>query len=123
MINIKKNWPVILILAIAIVFGAMTWPKGPDIRIGEYYKELKIHQGLDLLGGTHLVYEADMSKIPAADRGNALESVKTVIEQIIISQIIIFILSLLGLYRLNWAVNNLNFALIMDIEAAPSAFS
>lgn len=78
----RKNWiSVILILIIAAVFGALTWPKGPDIKIGKYYKEVKIHQGLDLLGGTHMVYEADMSKIDPKDRSNALESAKAVIEQ------------------------------------------
>lgn len=37
--------------------------------------------GLDLQGGTHLVYEADMSEIPDADRIQALEGVKDVIER------------------------------------------
>lgn len=37
--------------------------------------------GLDLQGGTHLVYEADMSQIPAADRPEALEGVRDVIER------------------------------------------
>lgn len=37
--------------------------------------------GLDLKGGTHLVYDADMSQIPQEERLNALESVKNVIER------------------------------------------
>jgi len=37
--------------------------------------------GLDLQGGTHLVYEADMSQIPEEDRIEALEGVKDVIER------------------------------------------
>ena len=37
--------------------------------------------GLDLQGGTHLVYEADMSQIPEEDRPAALEGVKDVIER------------------------------------------
>lgn len=37
--------------------------------------------GLDLLGGTHLVYEADMSQIPVTDRGEALDGVRDVIER------------------------------------------
>lgn len=37
--------------------------------------------GLDLQGGTHLVYEADMSQIPEEDRDNALEGVRDVIER------------------------------------------
>ena len=37
--------------------------------------------GLDLQGGTHLVYEADMSQIPAVERGEALSGVRDVIER------------------------------------------
>lgn len=37
--------------------------------------------GLDLQGGTHLVYEADMSLIPEEDRLAALEGVRDVIER------------------------------------------
>lgn len=37
--------------------------------------------GLDLQGGVHLVYEADMSAIDAEDRADALEGVKDVIER------------------------------------------
>jgi protein-export membrane protein SecD len=37
--------------------------------------------GLDLQGGAHLVYEADMSAIPADDRGDALEGIRDVIER------------------------------------------
>ena len=37
--------------------------------------------GLDLQGGTHLVYEADMSSIPAGDQADALEGVRDVIER------------------------------------------
>lgn len=37
--------------------------------------------GLDLQGGTHLVYEANMSEIPEGDRLEALEGVRDVIER------------------------------------------
>lgn len=37
--------------------------------------------GLDLQGGVHLVYEADMSAIAEADRADALEGVRDVIER------------------------------------------
>lgn len=37
--------------------------------------------GLDLKGGAHLVYEADMSQIAEVDRGAALEGVRDVIER------------------------------------------
>ena len=78
----KKVWiNVVLILLVAVLAGIIDWPKGPDIKIGSYFKELKVYQGLDLLGGTNMVYEADMSKIDAKDRDNALEGVKSVINR------------------------------------------
>ena len=48
---------------------------------------LKIHKvfpfrlGLDLQGGTHLVYEGDLSTIPESDRKDAMNSVRGVIER------------------------------------------
>lgn len=78
----RKVWiTFFIILAIAILSGVIAWPKGPDIKIGGTYKQIKIHQGLDLLGGAHLVYEADMGKIGYDERGDALEGVKTVIDR------------------------------------------
>ncbi len=78
----QKLWyTFIFILLTAMVAGVIDWPKGPNIKIGEYRKELKIHQGLDLLGGTHLVYEADMSKIDFQEKDNSLEGVKSVIDR------------------------------------------
>lgn len=37
--------------------------------------------GLDLLGGTQLIYQADVSNVPGADQGEALEGVRDVIER------------------------------------------
>jgi protein-export membrane protein SecD len=37
--------------------------------------------GLDLLGGTHLIYEADISQIPINERGDSLAGVRDVIER------------------------------------------
>jgi len=78
----QKIWIMFFfIIVIAFLAGIVDWPKGPNLKIGNYYKELKIYQGLDLLGGAHLVYQADMSKVNSKDRDNALEGVKTVIDR------------------------------------------
>ena len=37
--------------------------------------------GLDLKGGTHLLYDTDLSRIPNADRASAVEGVRDVIER------------------------------------------
>jgi len=44
-------------------------------------KEIPFHFGLDLQGGTHLVYQADMSQISGQDYGSALNGVRDVIER------------------------------------------
>lgn len=44
-------------------------------------QEIKTHLGLDLLGGTQLVLEADMTQIGQSDKDRALESAKEVIER------------------------------------------
>lgn len=46
-----------------------------------FTREFKTHLGLDLSGGTHMVLEADMKEIPVADRADALESSRQVIER------------------------------------------
>lgn len=78
----KKLWLTLGgILILFLLAGIVDWPKGPDIKIGNYKKELKVHLGLDLQGGTHLVYQADTSEIPSEDRAEALEGIRDVIEK------------------------------------------
>lgn len=44
-------------------------------------KQFKTQLGLDLSGGTHVVLNADMKDVPAADRNDALESSRQIIER------------------------------------------
>jgi len=78
----KKIWLVFGgIMLMAVLAGVVDYPKGPDIRIGDYFKEIKVHLGLDLQGGTHLVYQADTSNIPNEDKGSSIEGIRDVIER------------------------------------------
>lgn len=78
----KKIWLTFAgIIILTVLAGVVDYPKGPDIAIKDYNKELKVHLGLDLQGGTHLVYEADTSQIIEEDRVEALEGVRDVIER------------------------------------------
>lgn len=81
----KLRWSLVGIVLLAVVAGLMTWPKGPNFNLKplgiNYNKELKIHEGLDLRGGSHLVYEADMAKVPEGDRDQALQGAVNVIER------------------------------------------
>ncbi len=66
---------VFAILMLLVVTGLAAVPAPWNKALGEYTL------GLDLKGGVHLVYEADMSAIPAADRASALDGVRDVIER------------------------------------------
>ena len=63
---------LLFIVSFAVVFPQYTFGilEQDDFRLG-----------LDLRGGTHLVYEADMSDIAEAERGSALSGVKDVVER------------------------------------------
>lgn len=46
-----------------------------------FYRDLELALGLDLAGGSHLAFEADVSKIPAEDVSSALEGTRRAIER------------------------------------------
>lgn len=78
----KRVWLTFgAILLIVVLSGLVDYPKGPNIKIGSYTKELKVRLGLDLQGGTHLVYNADTSQIAEKDKASALNGVRDVIER------------------------------------------
>ncbi len=78
----KKIWLTFAgILILVLLAGIVDWPKGPDIRIKDYYKELKVHLGLDLQGGSHLVYEADLTRVEPQNYEEAMAGVRDVIEK------------------------------------------
>lgn len=78
----KKIWLSFLgIIILVVLAGVVDWPKGPDIRIQDYYKELKLHLGLDLQGGVHLIYQADLSNIKSENYEEAMQGVRDVIER------------------------------------------
>jgi len=83
-INVRQKLWLILggILALTVLSGLIVYPKGPDIAYqGKIYRELKVHLGLDLQGGTSLVYEADVSQVSAENRERAMQGVRDVIER------------------------------------------
>lgn len=79
------------LVLLAIVAGIMTFPKawnstmvGMQDSVGfhfPYVPENDFTLGLDLKGGAHLVYEADMSSVLDEEREQALEGVRDVIER------------------------------------------
>lgn len=77
-----KFWiGLIIILALATLAGFMDWPPGPTLRLGKMTKEIRVREGLDLQGGTRLVYQLDLAGISAKDQQQAIVSVKDVIDR------------------------------------------
>lgn len=76
---LRRNlWIFLLcILAITVLAGLIDWPSGPNI----FGREIKVHEGLDLQGGTHLVYELDTSKYGGKDVNSATQAVINVIDK------------------------------------------
>ncbi len=80
-ISLPKNVPV----HISRPFSFNTTVSSPDINLTfgpiSIHKDINTHLGLDLQGGTHLVLEANMDRIPPGDRATALEAVRQVIDR------------------------------------------
>ncbi|TSC94528.1 MAG: hypothetical protein Athens101410_769, partial [Parcubacteria group bacterium Athens1014_10] len=51
------------------------------IPFSEWFSSQKIHLGLDLQGGTHLIYKADVSNVPEKDIASSLDGIRDVIER------------------------------------------
>ncbi|MFA6194660.1 MAG: preprotein translocase subunit SecD [Patescibacteria group bacterium] len=92
-VRARAWWVLAVIFVFAIAVGLTAgghvynnWSKNlakktNDIVVLPVIKELPYNLGLDLQGGAHLVYSADVSTIAAADRADAMESVRDVIER------------------------------------------
>ncbi len=74
--------------AIILLAAAAAWivyPNGSRINLKKfkinYEQAFKVHLGLDLQGGSHLVYQADFKDVAQADRADALNAIRDTIER------------------------------------------
>jgi preprotein translocase subunit SecD len=83
---------IIIILVLAILAGILDYPKYFNQGVDFFNSKIKIFKiphfpnisfklGLDLQGGSHLVYEADLSQIGNKDKGEAMSGLRDVIER------------------------------------------
>lgn len=79
----KKIWFAFLgILVLGLVAGLIDYPRVPAWVPGvSFWNRYNVQLGLDLRGGSHLVYEADVAQVPTGERADALEGVRDVIER------------------------------------------
>ncbi len=66
---------LVIILVLAVISGIFVAPKW----LGAKYRPWRL--GLDLVGGSHLVYEVDMSKVDSKDQDSVLSGLRDVIEK------------------------------------------
>ncbi len=88
--RLKVKRRVGLILLLFLVAGSLTYSKPANWAIDQAnnvlgtnfgHINLPFVLGLDLQGGTHLEYEADLSLVPGTEQASALEGVRDVIER------------------------------------------
>ncbi|OIO08751.1 protein-export membrane protein SecD [Candidatus Falkowbacteria bacterium CG1_02_37_44] len=80
---------ILLVIISGIIDAGSYYNKGADwlsAKTGQtiklpYAKEIPFRLGLDLQGGTQLVYSADVTNVPEADRRSAIDGVRDVIER------------------------------------------
>jgi len=86
---VKVNYLLIGIIVGSLLLFAFVYPQGVNegidwlgskhIPVGFHVPEIPFRLGLDLLGGTHLVYQADLSK--SENKADAMQGVRDVIER------------------------------------------
>lgn len=64
-----------LIIVLAIIAGVFVYPKG----LGAKVEPWKL--GLDLVGGSHLVYQIDLSNVSSTDQSSVVSGLRSVIEK------------------------------------------
>ena len=64
---------IVILITFLVVFDR---PGGPNLKIGSWSRELTLHKGLDLVGGSHLVFSLDTSSYT----GNKTEALSQVEE-------------------------------------------
>lgn len=89
--NRAQAWWLIVILIAGLLAGFLDYPQPYNTSANWIHEKTGIsipsylnkpfHLGLDLQGGTHLVYEADLSEIPTGEKSDALAGVRDVIER------------------------------------------
>ena len=82
-INMKVKTKLYLILALFVVLILIALPREDKIfsALGLKDAALKVRLGLDLQGGASLTYQADLSKIPSAEKAKAIDGVINVINK------------------------------------------
>lgn len=88
----KIRLGIIGIVLLTLFAGLIDWHVGAygsrqeisvpsSVPASGFWNKFNYHLGLDLQGGTHLVYQADVSQVEDVDKDSAMEGVRDVIER------------------------------------------
>ena len=79
----NRLWTIFTgIILITLLCFLVDYPQLPDWVPGhQWFSKQKIHLGLDLQGGTQLIYQTNTTEIPADQRAAAIEGARDVIER------------------------------------------
>jgi protein-export membrane protein SecD len=84
-IKAKQYFGLLGVILLAVSALWIVYPKGSKINLKPlkipFEKTFKVNLGLDLQGGSHLVYLADFKSIPEGDRPESLNGIRDVIER------------------------------------------
>ncbi len=77
----KVRLTALCILLLTIGAAYLVYPQSPAISLGSFQRSGNLQLGLDLQGGSQLLYQADVSQVPNEDRQEAVNGVRDVIEE------------------------------------------
>lgn len=77
---LKRRIIAIVVLILGIALGVLL-VRSQEANSPHFLARYPFRLGLDLSGGSHLIYQADVSNIPAADITASMDSVRNVIER------------------------------------------
>lgn len=79
----QKPWKIFFLIILIVIFALLVdIPRLPKwFPLSFWFSKQKIHLGLDLQGGTQLIYQTETKEIPPADRPLAVEGARDVIER------------------------------------------
>lgn len=127
-----KVWLGILaVLAFSVIAALFDIPKiSGDGALAKFFNSLDYRLGLDLKGGAHLVYVADVSKVSGVDRESAVGGVRDVIERRVnafgVSEPLVqtaksgesykVIVELAGVFDVNEAINQIGLTPLLEFK-------
>ncbi len=82
----RKAVLALIMLGLGIGVGLFVFKTEPKLNKNfenqkEFFKKHPFRLGLDLSGGTHLIYNADVSALPAGQEGDSMDALRDIIER------------------------------------------